>query len=214
MTNAFVARAGSNSRLRVFEPLGMDTASFPGLAAPPSGIAEHQVVQARGLAGLAERGPEGTPVRGTGRPLAYRILPESDLNGAGLLYFARYVAIANYGVRRFLSEQLLRPVSHPLVECLVPERLNVYYFQNSDAFDSVRIFVRASLDAAPPTTAGARRQRDPTPRPIPLRRGPLPGLRRRPDGELPSPETPERARAREGARLRGRAPAGQVRGQA
>ena len=152
MTNAFVARAGSNSRLRVFEPLGMDTASFPGLAAPPSGIAEHQVVQARGLAGLAEDGPEGTPVRGTGRPLAYRILPESDLNGAGLLYFARYVAIANYGVRRFLCEQLLQPVSHPLVECLVPERLNVYYFQNADAFDSVRIFVGASLDAATPTT--------------------------------------------------------------
>ena len=32
LTNAFVARAGSNSRLRVFEPEGMDAAGFPVLA--------------------------------------------------------------------------------------------------------------------------------------------------------------------------------------
>jgi probable biosynthetic protein (TIGR04098 family) len=149
MTNAFVARAGSNSRLRVFEPRGMDTAGFPSLSAPPSGIAEHQVVQGRGLGGLSEAAPEGTPVRGTGLPLLYRILPESDLNGAGLLYFARYVAIANYGVRRFLAEQLARPVSGPLIECLATERLSAYYFQNADAFDSVRVFVTAWLDPAP-----------------------------------------------------------------
>ena len=90
-------------------------------------------------------------MRGTGLPLEYRILPESDLNGAGLLYFARYVAIANYGVRLFLAEQLARPVSSPLIECLSTEHLNIYYFQNADAFDSVRIFVTAWLDPAPPT---------------------------------------------------------------
>jgi probable biosynthetic protein (TIGR04098 family) len=150
MTNAFVARAGSNSRLRVFEPVGMDAAAFPGLLSPPSGISEHQIVQAKGLAGLSEAALEGTPLRGTGRPLEYPILPESDLNGAGLLYFARYVAIANYGVRRFLAEQLPRPVSCPLIECLAAERLGVYYYQNADAFDSVRIFVTARVDAAPP----------------------------------------------------------------
>jgi probable biosynthetic protein (TIGR04098 family) len=90
-------------------------------------------------------------VLGTGLPLVYRILPESDLNGAGLLYFARYVAIANYGVRRFLTEQLARPVSSPLVECLATERLSTYYFFNADAFDSVRVFVAAWLDPAPPS---------------------------------------------------------------
>ena len=62
------------------------------------------------------------------------------------------MAIANYGVRRFLAEQLPRPVSRPLVECLATERLNVHYFQNADAFDSVRIFVTAWLDPAPPTS--------------------------------------------------------------
>lgn len=149
MTNAFVARAGSNSRLRVFEPEGMDAAAFSVLAAPPPGISEHQDVQGRGFAGLSETAPEGTLLRGTGLPLEYRILPESDLNGAGLLYFARYVAIANYGVRRFLTEQLARPVSSPLVECLSTERLRVFYFQNADAFDCVRVFVSASLDPAP-----------------------------------------------------------------
>lgn len=151
MTNAFVARAGSNSRLRVFEPEGMDAAGFSSLSTLPSGISEHQAVQGRGLAGLPDATPEGTPVRGTGMPLEYRILPESDLNGAGLLYFARYVAIANYGVRRFLAEQPARPVSSPLIECLATERLSAYYFQNADSFDSVRIFVTARLDPSPAT---------------------------------------------------------------
>ena len=62
--------SGSNSRLRVFEPMGMDAAAFPSLSAPPSGIAEHQVVQGKGLAGLAEAAPEDTPLRGTGLPLS------------------------------------------------------------------------------------------------------------------------------------------------
>ena len=151
MTNAFVARAGSNSRLRVFEPEGMDAAAFPSLSALRRGSPSTRSSRERALAGLSNAAPEGTRVRGTGLPLEYRILPESDLNGAGLLYFARYVAIANYGVRRFLAEQLARPVSRPLVECLATERLSVYYFQNADAFDSVRIFVTAWLDPAPPT---------------------------------------------------------------
>ena len=149
MSNAFVARAGSNSKLKVFEPEGMDTAGFPSLAALPSGIADHQIVQGKGLAGLPEAAAEVTPVRATGVPLEYRILPESDLNGAGLLYFARYVAIANYGVRRFLAEQLGRPLSNALIECLATEHLRIYYFQNADAFDTVRIFVSAWLETAP-----------------------------------------------------------------
>ncbi len=151
MTNAFVARAGSNSKLRVFEPEGMGAAAFPSLSTLPSGIAEHQVVQGKGLAGLEVSSAEGTRVRGSELPLEYRILPESDLNGAGLLYFARYVAIANYGVRRFLAEQLARPVSGPLIECLATERLSAYYFQNADSFDSVRVFVTAWLDPTPET---------------------------------------------------------------
>ena len=208
MTNAFVARAGSNSRLRVFEPVGMDAAAFPEPFGPAVGNRRAPGRPGKGLAGLSEAAPGGTPVRGTGLPLEYRILPESDLNGAGLLYFARYVAIANYGVRRFLAEQLARPVSSPLIECLSTERLSIYYFQNADAFDSVRIFVTAWLDPAPPTPRRPRRQRVPARGPVPVRRGPLPGLRWRADGELPPPEVPQRARAREGARLRERAAAG------
>jgi probable biosynthetic protein (TIGR04098 family) len=149
MTNAFVARAGSNSKLKVFEPEGMDAAGFPTLAAIPSGISEHQTVQGKGLRGLSGAVPGGKALRGTGAALRYPILAESDLNGAGLLYFARYVAVANYAVRRFLTEQLARPVSNPLVECLSTEHLRIYYFQNADAFDSIRIFVTAWLEAPP-----------------------------------------------------------------
>jgi probable biosynthetic protein (TIGR04098 family) len=153
MSNVFVARAGSNSKLRVFEPEGMGAAQLPTLTTMPSGVAEHQVVQGKGLSGLLEVPPEARPLRAAGGPIDYRILPESDLNGAGLLYFARYLAIANYGVRRFLGEQLARPVSSLLIECLCTEHLRTYYFLNADAFDSVRVFVRAWLEAPTPAAA-------------------------------------------------------------
>ena len=44
-------------------------------------------------------------------PITYTIAIENDLNGAGLLYFARYVAMMNYAERTFLLCRLHRPFS-------------------------------------------------------------------------------------------------------
>jgi probable biosynthetic protein (TIGR04098 family) len=143
-TNAFVARSGSNTKLKVFEPEGMDSASVTALKSSPAGITEHQQVQATGT--IDAELPEGaTPLAagGAGAELVYKISPESDLNGAALLYFARYVAMMDYGVRRFMSERLPRPVSSALIECLSTEHRRIYYFVNADPWDSVRIFVEA-----------------------------------------------------------------------
>src|SRR5207344_1069876 len=48
ITNAFVTRAVSNTRLKVFEPEAMKTRDVPKLAAVPVGIAEHEAVQFSG----------------------------------------------------------------------------------------------------------------------------------------------------------------------
>ena len=157
MTNAFVARMGSNSRLKVLEPAGI-AARGPARPGPlPRGIAEHQSVQSTGaIEGFGD--PPGHPLLASrSDPIVYPILPESDLNGAGLLYFARYVAIMNYGERLFLSDRLERPLSAPLVACLSTERRRLYYFANADPTDSVRVAVSASLLPPGPSAAGDRR---------------------------------------------------------
>ena len=143
VTNAFIARGGSNTMLKIFEPEGMDAAHIAALKHPPAGITEHQRVQASGrIETVLPEGAKPVAVAGAAE-VVYKISPESDLNGAALLYFARYVAMMDYGVRRFLAEKLERPVSSALIECLSTEHRRIFYFVNADASDSVRIFVRA-----------------------------------------------------------------------
>lgn len=154
VTNAFIARAGNNLKLKIFEPEGMDAAQVPALKSAPVGIAEHQLVQASGQIEGGALPSGATPLLrdGASAEVVYKISPESDLNGAALLYFARYVAMMDYGTRRFMSEHLPRPVSNALIECLSTEHRRIFYFVNADPSDSVRIFVQAwSLPEAPRT---------------------------------------------------------------
>jgi probable biosynthetic protein (TIGR04098 family) len=144
VTNAFIARGGTNTKLKIFEPEGMDTADIPVLKSPPVGITEHQQVQASGR--IEYELPDGAKPLGfvgAEAEVVYKISPESDLNGAALLYFARYVAMMDYGVRRLLAEKLARPVSSAVIECLSTEHRRIFYFVNADSSDSVRIFVQA-----------------------------------------------------------------------
>src|SRR5262249_35587975 len=156
VTNAFIARGATNTKLKIFEPDGMDTAQIPVLKSPPLGITEHQQVQASGQ--IESELPDGArPLVGAAdAEVVYTISPESDLNGAALLYFARYVAMMDYGVRRFLAGKLARPVSSALIERLSTEHRRIFYFVNADSSDSVRIFVQAWRLASmrAPATAG------------------------------------------------------------
>ena len=152
MTNAFIARAGGNVRLKVFRPAGADAEHVPELGETPLGIVEQGRVQR-----TAEIEPlDGEPVGAL--PLAdhnperirYRIVPESDLNGAGLVYFARYEAMMNYGERIFLAEHLARPMSSELISYLSTEHRKAYFFANASPTDTVEIHVSAHV--LPPDT--------------------------------------------------------------
>lgn len=136
LTSTFVARQGGNARLKVVEPVGADT--MPPLGALPAGLAEHQVVAATGRIAGEPAGPPLAPAA----TFAWPILPESDLNGAGLLYFARYVAIQDFAIRRLLGEGLDRPVSAPLIARLATTRQRVFYFANAEPWDTVRVRVQ------------------------------------------------------------------------
>jgi probable biosynthetic protein (TIGR04098 family) len=70
---------------------------------------------------------------------------EADLNGASLVYFARYLAMAAYGERHFLASHLKRPLSADLVSCLSTEHRRIYYFGNATPADSVEVSISAGL---------------------------------------------------------------------
>lgn len=154
-TNAFIARSGGNSLLRVFKPRGMDRVENP-LAETPAGIRDHASVQSTGqVTGMEDESMALTPVDSS--PIHYQLIPENDLNGAGLLYFARYVAVTAYAERIFAEERLRPPLSNPLVEALSTERRQIYFFANASPKDVVEVSVQAAVippEAIPaPTTA-------------------------------------------------------------
>jgi probable biosynthetic protein (TIGR04098 family) len=83
------------------------------------------------------------PARAGG--IEYRIVPESDLNGAGLVYFARYEAMMNYGERVFLGERLALPVSTELISYLSTEHRRAFFFANASPSDTVDVRVQAGV---------------------------------------------------------------------
>jgi probable biosynthetic protein (TIGR04098 family) len=149
LTHTFTSRSGA----KVVAPAPFAGADLPELERMPAGISDHMRVE---RTGRIEGFPDERAVALASRDhvtIPYRIVPESDLNAAGALYCARYLAIMNYGERVFLGEHLERPFSMPLLACLSTERRRAYYFANADPHDSLRIAVEASLlPASDPAT--------------------------------------------------------------
>jgi probable biosynthetic protein (TIGR04098 family) len=146
MTNAFIARSGGNVRLKVFRPAGADQAGVPELGETPYGIVEQGRVQASGRIEPVIEDGQGLSVEPRDDALIpYRIVPESDLNGAGLVYFARFEAMMNYGERIFLCERLALPLSTDFVACLSTEHRRAFFFANASPSDTVLVHVSARL---------------------------------------------------------------------
>jgi len=162
MTNVFIARVAGNTKLKVFTPLGIADAAADVLTEQPEGVSEQRRVQASGAMGHVASHPDAIPLAPrSGNRITYPVVPESDLNGAGLIYFSRFVAMMNYAERRLLASGLDVPVSLPLALCLSTEHRRVFYFANADASDSVDVRVSAAL--LPPDDGAARASRVRTP---------------------------------------------------
>jgi probable biosynthetic protein (TIGR04098 family) len=156
MDNAFVARfGGENDRLKVFAPAGLGQRDLPETGERPPGISEHGRVQGSGAIAPAwdVTGFRPLPVRDAS-PVSYEIVAESDLNGAGLVYFARFVALMDYGERILLTERIEPPLSRHLVQFLTTAQRRIFFFANAQPSDRVAVRLEASLRAAMAATAG------------------------------------------------------------
>ncbi len=156
-TNAFVARGASNSRLKTFAPAGDPPSPDDVVEDMPFGIRDHEGVHRSGeieFPGLESARPvPGMEAAAVEIPLVL----ENDVNGAGLIYFARYVALMNYGERRALQHLGPVPVSYPLVTQMSTERRHIFFFANADPNDAVR--VQSSVFAESAASEQARHPR-------------------------------------------------------
>jgi probable biosynthetic protein (TIGR04098 family) len=150
-TNAFIAREGSNTKLKVFKPKVEDDLELQDLREPPDGIVDHARVQASGemvalVDNISTNSTDNREIQPTRLDsIIYDIIPENDLNGAGLLYFARYIAMMNYGERVFLSERVEPPISTHLISFLSTQHRKVFFFANATPEDKVEVRVTATL---------------------------------------------------------------------
>lgn len=149
MDNCFVARVGGeNDRLKVHAPAGIDDRDVPRTDERPVGLGEHARVQSTGDIAPAwdDTGFQTVDARHAD-PIRYAISPEADLNGAGLVYFARFVAMMDHGERVLLSRGLHHPLSHHLIQCLATVQRRTYYYANAQPWDSVDVSVTPSVRA-------------------------------------------------------------------
>jgi probable biosynthetic protein (TIGR04098 family) len=153
MTNALVARVSGNMRLKVFRPAGIESKQVPETATRPQGIDEHGRVLRTGLIeGVAAEGRAFDIPDESREPIVYPVCYESDMNGAGLLYFARYVAMMNYAERIFFQKRLSPAVSHGFTTHLSTEERKLFYFSNAPHNDSVRIHLSVKAVIPSPGT--------------------------------------------------------------
>ncbi|MFP8870085.1 MAG: hypothetical protein VCB43_00835 [Myxococcota bacterium] len=146
MTNAMVARLADNSRLKTFSPAGIKDKDVPTSPEKPLGIVEHEQVMQSGTVEPFYDDARLTALQPVDpSPISYTIQLENDLNGAGLLYFARYVAMMNYAERIFLLRRLERPFSQPMSRFLSTEKRRTYFFANAPETDEVMIHVSAAV---------------------------------------------------------------------
>ncbi len=155
-TNAFVTREESNSRLRTFAPAGATYGEEHTTDAVPDGIREHEETERTGALTLPGMESATRVEVNDATPITYAIVPESDLNGAGLLYFARYLAIANYGERLFLRQRSRVEVPAPLIRALATQRRRICYYANANDTDAVAMRTSALVSRPAPSTVATQ----------------------------------------------------------
>jgi probable biosynthetic protein (TIGR04098 family) len=154
LTNALVARVAGNERLKVYRPAGIDGISVPETATRPAAIDEHSaVLQSGEIAGIDLAGPVLGNGSTAGEPIVFPIVYENDMNGAGLLYFARYIAMMNFAERNLLRHRSQPSVSHGLVTHLSTVERKVFYFANAPHHDRVLIHVAMTVAEPGPDSA-------------------------------------------------------------
>jgi probable biosynthetic protein (TIGR04098 family) len=153
--NIFITPHAGNRRLRVAPPANADLSMLPAL---PNHENPYQLTRPGEQTGrLGVLDGEWEPAdRRAGFAYSYVIDPDRDTNGAGLVYFANYIAFMDTAERAALASNCRRSFAPAELAGRVVAHRRVAYYGNVDVTDSVRTEISLFLRPDDPQRIGIR----------------------------------------------------------
>jgi probable biosynthetic protein (TIGR04098 family) len=135
-SNVFIYQERGPSKLSLSVPTTMDFTRIRALEEQPDSLTLCRQARVEGCFWPVD--PRDTPVFDGRREFMYRIDADRDLNGAGLVYFANFVAFLDLAEREILSG-LPHPVPVSLLDGRSTYLRRIGYFGNAQATDRLKI---------------------------------------------------------------------------
>jgi probable biosynthetic protein (TIGR04098 family) len=145
LSNIFVRQFGGAEWLKKGRPAHPRFAQIPPLSEPPDSYLLAKQAEQDGHLGLA--GDGWTPMTDGPVQRDYSLIPDRDLNGAGLVYFANYPMFLDICERDVLLSAL-SPLSEDLVDRRTVIRRRSAYLNNASSSDTLRIELEPWIRAA------------------------------------------------------------------
>ena len=147
MSNIFVRQFGGAEWLKKGRPADPRFTRIPASADPPDSYVSTKAAERDGA--FERCAPPWIPMTG-GHPVErdYHLVPDRDLNGAGLVYFANYPMFLDICERDVLRSARL-PLSDDLLDRRTLIRRRSAYLNNASARDTIRIEIEPWVLAEP-----------------------------------------------------------------
>jgi len=139
LSNVFVCEGKGPDDLRITSPANARIEEIPASESEPDSYA---IIRAARRAGHFYAAPsDATALWEGARTVVYRIDPDRDLNGVGLIYFANYVSFMDYAERVALEES--GAYSTTDLDGRATLRRRIGYYGNAQRHDTLEIDVEA-----------------------------------------------------------------------
>lgn len=136
MSNIFVKQFAGAQWLKKGRPAHPGFLTIPAVADPPDSYEATKDAERNGAFDVA--GPEWTPLTDGAVHRDYKLVPDRDLNGAGLVYFANYPMFLDISERDVLSSAA-RPLPDDDIDRRTLIRRRSAYLNNASSRDTLRI---------------------------------------------------------------------------
>lgn len=145
LSNIFVRQFVGAQWLKKGRPAHPNFSRIPALADPPD---SYEATKQAERTGTFERcGTEWTPITDGPVQREYRLVPDRDLNGAGLVYFANYPMFLDICERDVLASTT-SPLSDDLIDHRTVIRRQSAYLNNASSRDTLRIEIEPWIRVA------------------------------------------------------------------
>ena len=141
-SNVFIYQERGPSKLSLSVPTTIDFTSIPELSETPDSL--DLCRQARSKGAFFEPAPDDVALFDGRKEFVYKIDIDRDLNGAGLVYFANFLAFLDLAEREILST-LPDPVPPEILDLRSPYQRRTGYYGNAQATDRLHIFLAARV---------------------------------------------------------------------